>query len=59
MTMCELLSAYAHLQPDEEETKKKKEFVPFTDEEKAVFEELERKFGNGTDKRTTAGTDQS
>ena len=42
MTMCELMSAYAHILPEED---KKKQFVPFTDEEKAIFEEMERKYG--------------
>lgn len=49
MTMCELMTAYAHLLPAEE-VKKTKKFKPFTDEEQAVFAELERKFGNGTNK---------
>jgi hypothetical protein len=43
MTMTELMAAYAHLLPKEE---KQTGFKPFTEEEKQILENLERKFGN-------------
>jgi hypothetical protein len=48
------MAGYAHLIPDEP---RKGEFVPFNDEEKAVFEELERKFGNHGNNRRTISPD--
>lgn len=44
MTMTEFLAGYAYLLPEPDVSK---EFVPFTDEEQAILDAIERKIGNG------------